>query len=214
MHRDGFAAAVAVMDPASLSDADRDRIAEFVERGRARVTSVVAGRATPDDIARAVALDGWRTRALSWTISHDSSKASSLFSLTELLVLGGGRPRSFDSWGTYGLRPAGCLCSRLAQPDDWRFWFGLSQAGLPAILVADLPLNVAVVLHNLHLPAALAKHVLAAAMQEFVDGINPTDGNDWLTLSRAAQSVGRTRFEDYVAAATADGPLVAESDDK
>jgi hypothetical protein len=214
MHRDGFAAAVAVMDPASLSDADRDRIAEFVERGRERVISVVAGRAAAEDIARGVALDGWRTRALSWTISHDSSKVSSLFSLTELLVLGGGRPLAFNSWGTYGLRPAGCLCSRLAQPDDWRFWLGLSQAGLPAILVADLPLNVAVVLHNLHLPAALAKHVLAAAMQDFVDGINPTDGNDWLTLARAAQAVDRTRFEDYVAAATADGPLVADSDDK
>jgi hypothetical protein len=26
-------------------------------------------------------------------------------------------------------------------------------------------------------PAALAKPVLAAAMQDFVDGINPTDGN-------------------------------------
>jgi len=53
--------------------------------------------------------------------------------------------------------------------------------------------------------------VLAAAMQDFVDATNPTDGNDWLTLARAAQAVDRARFEDYVAAATADGPLVAES---
>lgn len=75
-------------------------------------------------------------------------------------------------------------------------------------------MNVAVVLHNLHLPAALAKPVLAAAMQDFVDGTNPTDGNDWLTLARAAQAVDRTRFEDYVAAATVDGPLVTDSDDK
>ncbi len=134
-----------------------------------------------------------------------------MFSMTELLVLGGGSPAAFNAWGTYALRTTGCLCSRLSPPGEWHHWWGLSQAGLPAILVADLPLNVAVVLHNLHLPAVLAKPVLAAAMQDFVDSTNPTDGNDWLTLARAAQAVAASRFEDYVAAATADGPLVAES---
>jgi hypothetical protein len=214
MHRDGFAAAVAIMNGAVLSDADRDRIADAIDRGRQRVDALVAGRERADVLAREVGLDGWRTRALTWTVSHDPSRAGSLFSFTELLVLGGGRVTAFNSWGTYGFRTAGCLCSRLAPPGDWRHWWGLSQAGLPAILVADLPLNVAVLLHNLHLPAVLAKPVLAAAMQDFVDGINPTDGNDWLTLARAAQAVDRTRFEDYVASATADGPLVADSDDK
>ena len=214
MHRDGFAAAVAVMNAVSLTDGDRDQIAEFVDRGRQRVASVVAGRESADAVSRDVGLDGWRIRALNWTVSHDPARTLPLFSMTELLVLGGGRPESFNAWGTYGFKPAGCLCSYLAPPGEWRRWWGLSQAGLPAILVADLPLNVAVVLHNLHLPAALAKPVLAAAMQDFVDGINPTDGNDWLTLARAAQAVDRTRFEDYVAAATVDGPLVAELDEK
>jgi hypothetical protein len=214
MHRDGFAAAVAIMNGAALSDADRDGIAESIDRGQQRVDALVEGRERADVVAREANLDGWRTRALTWTISHDPSRTGSLFSLTELLVLGGGRAATFNSWGTYGYRTAGCLCSRLAQPGEWRRWWGLSQAGLPAILVADLPLNVAVVLHNLHLPAVLAKPVLAAAMQDFVDDINPTDGNDWLTLARAAQAVDRARFEDYIASATADGPLVADSDEK
>ena len=85
---------------------------------------------------------------------------------------------------------------------------------LPATLVADLPLRVAVMLHNLHLPAVLAKPALAAAMQDFIDSVNPTDGNDWLTLARAAQTVGRERFEDYIAAATADGPLLPDMPDQ
>ena len=68
--------------------------------------------------------------------------------------------------------------------------------------------------HNLQLPAVLAKPVLAAAMQDFVDSVNPTDGNDWLTLARAVQVIGAERFEDYVAAATADGPLVPETPDR
>jgi hypothetical protein len=214
MHRDGFAAAVAIMNGTALSDADRDRIAEFIDRGRQRVGALAEGREDVNAAARDVDLDGWRTRALIWTIAHDPSTTRSLFSLTELLVLGGGRAAAVNSWGTYGYRTAGCLCSRLAQPADWRRWWGLSQAGLPAILVADLPLNVALVLHNLHVPAVLARPVLAAAMQDFVDGINPTDGNDWLTLARAAQAVDRTRFEDYVALAAADGPLVADTDEK
>jgi hypothetical protein len=214
MHRDGFAAAVAVINPATASDADRDRIAELVDRGRRRVASLVEGGETAADIARDVDLDGWRTRALSWTVANDAPRAASMLSMTELLVLGGGRPAAFNAWGTFALKTAGCLCSRLAEPGDWRRWWGLSQAGLPAILVADLPLQVAVVLHNLHVPAVLAKPVLAAAMQDFVDGTNPTDGNDWLTLARAAQAIDRTRFEDYVAAATADGPVVADSDEK
>ena len=77
-----------------------------------------------------------------------------------------------------------------------------------------MPLRVAVVLHNLHLPGVLGKSVLAAAMQDFVDSVNPTDGNDWLTLSRAAQAIAADRFEDYVAAAAADGPLLPDTSDR
>ena len=212
MQRDQFAATVAIMNTSTLTDADRDRIADGITAGQRRIAALAAGGETPETISRAVDLDGWRAQALTWTMAHDREHVPALFSLTETLVLGGGSPSAFGVWGTYAFRTAGCLCSRLAAPGEWRRWWGLSQAGLPAILVADLPLNVAVLLHNLQLPAVLAKPVLAAAMQDFVDATNPTDGNDWLTLSRAAQVVDRTRFEDYVASAAADGPLVAESE--
>lgn len=212
MQRDGFATSVAIMNTVALTDEDRDRIFDRIAGGRRRVASARTSSEEADAIVRTLGMDGWRRRAFSWIVVHDPEQAQSLFSMTELLVLGGGAPADFSPWGTYAFRTAGCLCQRLAAPGDWRLWWGLSQAGLPAILVADLPLNVAVVLHNLQLPAVLARPVLAAAMQDFVDATNPTDGNDWLTLSRAAQAVDRTRFEDYVASATADGPLVAESE--
>ena len=41
--------------------------------------------------------------------------------------------------------------------------------------VADLNLHVAVMLRDLQLPAALARHVLTAAVQDFVDNVKPTD---------------------------------------
>jgi hypothetical protein len=179
------------------------------------VDALVPGKSdtneTTDAVARELGLDGWRTQALDWTARHDPGRIGNLFTMTELLVLGGGSPSAFNAWGTYALRTRGCLCTELAQPRRWQSWWGLSQAGLPAALVADLPLRVAVVLHNLQLPAVMAKPVLAAAMQDFVDSVNPTDGNDWLTLVRAAQAIGPERFEDYVAAATADGPLLPDT---
>jgi hypothetical protein len=211
MQRDGFAGTVAATSVGALNDADRDAIADHVARGEARVQALVAGRESVDAVAAAIELDGWRERALRWTIANEPDRARSLFSMAELLVLGGGSPASFNAWGVYALRTAGCICTRLPAPAEWRHWWGLSQSGLPATLVADLPLSVAVVLHNLQLPAVMAKSVLAAAMQDFVDGINPSDGNDWLTLARAAQSIGRERFEDYIASATADGPLVPDA---
>jgi hypothetical protein len=58
------------------------------------------------------------------------------------------------------------------------------------------------------MPAALARVVLSAAMQDFIDEVQPTDDADWLTLARAAQAATREQVEDYLASATADGPLV------
>jgi hypothetical protein len=77
--------------------------------------------------------------------------------------------------------------------------------------VPDLNLQVAVMLSTLRLPASLAKFILGAVVQEFVEQVRPNDPDDWSTLVRAASVISRERIEDYVAAATADGPLVPES---
>ena len=58
------------------------------------------------------------------------------------------------------------------------------------------------------MPMAPEKVVLSAAMQDFIDEARLTDDADWLSLSRAARTLSRERIEDYVAAATATGPLV------
>jgi hypothetical protein len=78
-------------------------------------------------------------------------------------------------------------------------------------VVPDLNLRIATLLKDLGLPAPLAKVVLAAAVQDFIDEVRPTDDGDWLTLSRMARTVTRERVEDYVAAATATGPLMPEA---
>jgi hypothetical protein len=75
----------------------------------------------------------------------------------------------------------------------------------------EVQLKVAQLLADMRLPAALARPVLASAMQDFIDEVAPHDPNDWWTLSVTAQAMRHQRFEDYVAAAAAvDGPLVPE----
>lgn len=206
--RDAFAAAVALMNPYDLTDAGQNAIVEGVARGRARVASLAEDSARMAQIANEITLDGWRRRALQWTIVHEPQEIGSMFSLTELLYLGRARVADLHPWGMSALGSSGCLCTRLAPPSLWRSLLGRPQLGLMAATVADLNLHMALMLHQLKLPAAVARSVLTAAVQDFIDEARPTDFNDWLTLVRTAQAVPVARVEDYVAAVTAHGPLI------
>ena len=88
---------------------------------------------------------------------------------------------------------------------------GRLRSGTLSTQIADLNLHIALTLKALNLPAALAKGVLAAATQDYVDTVNPLYTDDWLTLVRRAQAVPPERIADYVAALTSSGPLVADT---
>ena len=206
--RDAFAVAVSLLNPFDLHDRDRDAIAAAVDRGGARVAALKNNRADVEEVATEIRMDGWRRRALKWTVAHEPDRVGSLFSMTELLFLGRGPVGDLSAWGMSALASSGCFCTRLASPNQWRSLVGRPQLGLMASTVADLNLHIAVMLRELRLPAAVAKSVLSAAVQDFIDEARPTDFNDWLTLVRTAQAVPRERIEDYVAVATANGPLV------
>jgi hypothetical protein len=60
----------------------------------------------------------------------------------------------------------------------------------------------------LKLPAALARGILATAMQDYVDRVKPLHTDDWLTMVRSAQALSKARIDEYVSALTASGPLV------
>jgi hypothetical protein len=208
--RDAFATSIALMDPRVLTDGSRDAIADAIGRGRQRAQGITAPRDL-DSLAAQVAVDSARTRAMQWTLTHEPERLPSLFSLTELLTLGGGDVAAFQPWGMSVVPTSGCLCARLLPPGAWPVLTGRPQLGLAAAVLPDLSFRVAIVLKDLDLPAALAPVVLAAAMQDFIDEARPTDDSDWLSLSRAARDVPRERIEDYIAAATATGPLMPEA---
>jgi hypothetical protein len=105
----------------------------------------------------------------------------------------------------------GCACTRLASPRQWRLLSGRPQLAFMASGIPDLNLHIAQALADLRLPATLARAVLSAAVLDFIEGVAPTDPNDWWTVARAAREVPRELIEDYIAAAAAvDGPLVPD----
>ena len=84
--------------------------------------------------------------------------------------------------------------------------------GLLATRAADVALQVADILATLGLPASLAPGVLAFAMQDVVDRAQPAYSGDWEEFGRAARTLTRDRVTDYVAALTANGPLMPAPD--
>ncbi|HEV2984912.1 MAG TPA: hypothetical protein VGX46_11000 [Vicinamibacterales bacterium] len=209
--REAFALSVALLNPYDLRDEDRDRIADAIDRGTRRARAVLSESAM-DALADEITMEPWRRRAIRWTFAHEPDRVTSMLSLTEVLVLGGGKPAELDPWGMVAVTSSGCLCSRLPRAGSWPALVGRPQLGLTAVGVADLHLHVAVMLKEMRLPAALARVILSGAVQDFIDEVKPTDDGDWLTLVRQARTMPRDRVEDYVAVATASGPLVPDSD--
>jgi hypothetical protein len=126
-------------------------------------------------------------------------------------VLGGGKPAALHPWGMSMVSTTGCICLRLTLPDAWAVLSGRPQLGVIASGLADVNLQIAVLLKALALPAPLARVALSAAMQDFIDEVRPTDEADWITMARAARTMTTDQVADYLAAATAAGPLVPDA---
>ena len=218
--RDTFALSVSLMNPFALRDADRDVIADAVASGQRRIGALrtgrqAAGRAAAESalevLAAELSMEQWRHRAVRWMLVNEPDRVPAMFSLTELLTLGGGRGAALHAWGMSMITAEGCVCSRLTFPGAWRTLLGRPPLGLTAVVVADVHLHVAIMLRDMHLPAAIAKVVLSGAVQDFIDETKPTDDADWLSMVRAARAATRERIEDYIAAATAAGPFVPDT---
>jgi hypothetical protein len=215
IEREAIAVGVVLIDPRRLADADRDAVADAIGRGRARIAALADGQEPPQAIFEELGLDGWRRRALEWSLERDRATIPAQFTLVDALVLGGGSKISgLDAWGTAGLYAYGCVCSRFAGPRVWRALEGRYQLPTVAATMGDLNLAVAMMLRDLRLPAPLARSVLETAARDFIDELPLTSAGEWWGLSRYAQALKRQRFEDYVAAAAAvDGALVPEDDE-
>jgi hypothetical protein len=212
VEREALAVSVNLVETQRLKDADRDAIALAIGRGRERVNAMIAGGEPFDRMAEALGFDGWRRRALRWSLQHEPDTVPLRFSLVELLELGGGaKSADLDAWGTSAINSDGCTCTKLPSIRAWRLLDGRPQFPMMAATMGDFNLALAMMLREMDLPSLLAKPILAVAMQDFIDESSPANNNDWWSLSREAQALRRQRVEDYVAiAAAVDGPLIPD----
>jgi hypothetical protein len=210
-NRHAFVSSLGLLDTFALRDSDAALIAAAIARGQRRVDALTPDSADVEAVIREVSLDGWRARALRWDLAYARNETPGLFSLTELLYLGDGRDLDVHAWGMSALAADACLCTQLPRPGLQTAVVGRHHLGLLPATIPDLNLRVAVVLHELQLPAALARKVLDAALYDLLTDVSPTHFDDWLTIVRRARAVSRERIEDYLAGVTAAaGPLVLQ----
>jgi hypothetical protein len=211
-HRYAFLISLGLLNAFALRDGDWDAVARAVAQGQRRVDALNSAHEEAAGLIDEIKMDGWRARALRWSLVHAAESVPALFSLTELLYLGGGGQLDVQAWGMSGLEAFGCLCTVVPPPGIHTALIGRNHLGLLPVAVPDLNFRVAIVLGELGLPAALAKHVLGSALHEFLSGARASHTDDWMALVRHARAVSREQIEDYLAAvAASEGPLVGLS---
>lgn len=206
MDRHTLAMTVALIDPYAIVDEARDAVAAALVRGRERVAGLATRPETVDAIADAAALSEWRRAGLRWLLARDPARVTEAFTLLELFRLGGGTPA--PGWGAASKALDGCFCLRLSHGAAWEEYAGRPSSGLLATQLADVMLRTAEALSARRLPALLMRDVAAFAMQDAIDAARPAYFEDWLSVAFAARDLSDVRFDDYVAALTAAGPLI------
>ena len=107
--RQTFAMTVALLNPFAFLDSDREGIVAAVLHGRRRVADSIGDRVQLEAIASEASVDPRRKRAISWAAAHEPDHVESMFSLTELLYLGGVPESPLDAWGMADIPASGCL---------------------------------------------------------------------------------------------------------
>ena len=214
MDRRVFVDAVALIEPKSLSDADRDTIASAIRRGRARLSDAAHSSGDVGAIGDAVYLSPQRRTLLAWTIAHDPSRVGAFLSPTELfwLGLGDGRVADLDAWGVPASARIGCLCLQVVRGRSWEIFSGRWNTGMVASAFPDLNFRIAELLSDLHMPAALLAPVLTSAALDFVNSTTSRDQDDRRGLVEFVQALQPDKVEQYLALLTTDGPLVPVGD--
>jgi hypothetical protein len=196
---------LAMTNALDLDQAGATRLLQWLRRGRAIVGSPIEH----DQPLDALNLGGRRRQAIAWASAHTPEQVVTLLMRTELVLLG----RDADvplppAWGVADTPRTGCLCLAFPDPPAVHRYVGRAGVGLLTSRMADLKLRVLEELDHRHLPAALARGVLASALHDYLEEARPAHGDDWFTLARQADRVSADRFDDYIAALTAGGPLV------
>ena len=209
LDRRAFIDAVALVEPAALTDADRDTIVAAIRRGHARLDRVSTPEAVRA-IAEETGLSPLRRTLMAWGQAHDPGRLAVFLSPSELLWLGLENVPidTLNAWGAPATSRLGCLCLEIIDRRPWESFAGRSNTGMSASAFPDLNLRLAELLSDLHMPAALLGPVLTAATLDFINNVASRDADDRRGLVEFVQTLRTDRVEQYLALLTTEGPLV------
>jgi hypothetical protein len=208
--RHAFIESIAIIEPAALTDGDRDVLLTGLRAGRARLAGVRTAQEA-GVLANDVRLPPIRRSLLTWVVAHEPDRLASFLSTGEVLWLGLGKRAAgpgLNAWGAPGRLRLGCLCLRLDNRQSWDSFAGRWGSGLFVSGFPDLNLRLAELLSELRMPAPLLGPVLASATLDFVNAVVSRDRDDRRGLIEFVQALNATRVEQYLALLTTDGPLV------
>jgi hypothetical protein len=201
---------MALIEPATLTDSDRDSITSLMEKGRARLAAVHSA-ADAIAVADEIRLSPARRALLPWVAANDRERLAAFLGPLELLWLGLEKapvPPSLAAWGAPAEPRLGCLCLQILDRRPWEMFAGRWQSGVLGTAFPDLNLRLAEMLVQLKMPGALLAGVLAAATPDLAEISTPRDHDDRRALVEAVLALKIERVEQYLALLTSDGPLV------
>ena len=207
--------AVALVEPASLTEQDRDTLVMATRKGRARL----AGLRTPAEamaLADDIHLGAARRTLLAWAVAHEPARVAAFLSPSELFWLGLGTTRvdaSLHAWGAPAEPRLGCLCLRLIDPRPIEVLSGRWNFGMLASAFPDL---------NLRLAELLAEHEDAGRAARPGAGVGharlhqqrdePRSGRSPRRSSSSCRRSAPNASSSISRCSTTDGPLVPVGD--
>ena len=206
--RRAFIASLVLMPADVDDDAQPLQLVAWLAEGR-RAAARLADAAEREHLGARLGLDARRRRAVEWTALNDPGDVERLFLTTELVQLG--RPAASAvpvGWGAAETAWTGCLCRSLPDPPAPHRAESRPGTGLLAAHIADVELRVLDELAARHLPMTLARGVLAAALQDYLDGARPAYTGDWFTLAAQVRDMSDDHLVDEISAQTSRGALI------
>jgi hypothetical protein len=209
VERRTFSDTVVLLDRAALSDADRDAISAAIRIGRT-VATAASSQAARRDVAASAGMDPIRASLWAWVSEHEPERARQWLSPRELLftgLRGSALDERWQAWGASATPVSGCLCLELTARGGWDHYAGRVGNPMLAVATPDLQLAVAEHLADMHLPAGLARDVMAVATNDLVNEARAQDADDWRALIDRIHALDRDTFEQYLGLLTVSGPL-------
>jgi hypothetical protein len=200
---------VVVMSPLDLTDADRNEIANALERGRARIQEAGASITALEALAREVRMSPTSRQLIPWLVARQPDVLVHLFTLRDRMWLGQPKltKQRLDLWGLAADGIDGRRTTAMPLSAPWEDFAGRPDAGQITTQTPDLTLRMVEETARLQLPAVLVPSLLAFAVNDYWHDVQVRFADDWPRLAQQARALEPGRVEDYVAALTGEGPL-------